>query len=218
MSKIRVLLADDHTILRKGLRSLLEDEADIDVVAEARDGVETLDRAGQLRPDVILMDITMPDINGLEATRQIVKSQPNVRVVMLTMHENDAYIQQALRAGAAGYVVKQAAVTELVAAVRAVYRGDFYLSPSVSRKLVNWFVQQADPPQDDPYWRLTDRERQVLSLIAQGDTTREIARKLYVSMKTVETHRMHLMKKLNLHTVADLTRYAVHKDLIPMGR
>lgn len=214
MSKIKVLLADDHTIVRKGLRSLLEDEADIEVVAEARDGLEAAEKAGQLRPDVVLMDITMPGFNGLEATQQIVREYPNVRVVVLTMHENDEYIQQALRAGAVGYVVKQAAVAELVAAVRAVHKGESYLSPAVSRKLVNWFVQHPAAPPGAAHDRLTSRERQVLSLIAQGSTTREVAGRLHISVKTVETHRMHIMDKLDLHTVADLTRYAMLNGLI----
>jgi len=175
MNRIRVLLAEDHTIVREGLRSLLEGEADIEVIGEAEDGREAVQKVEQLHPDVVVMDITMPALNGLEATRQIKKLFPGVKVLILTMHANEEYVFQILRAGASGYVVKQAAVPELISAIQAVYQGDSFLSPSISKKVIEEYIRQAEAMANDSYDKLTDREREVLQLIADGHTSREIA-------------------------------------------
>ncbi len=213
MNRIRVLLAEDHTIVRKGLRSLLDDETEIEVVGEAEDGQQAIELVQRLQPDVVLMDITMPVLSGLEATRQIKKLLPQVKVVVLTVHSTEEYIFQILRAGASGYVVKQAAVSELVQAIQTVYRGNPFLSPSISRQVVEEYGRRAEA-MEDKYDRLTDREREVLQLIAEGRINREIAQLLHVTVKTVEAHRAHVMDKLGLHTTAELTRYALRKGMI----
>lgn len=215
MTKIQVLLVDDHTLMRKGLRSLLEEEESVTVIGEAADGHQALEEVMALMPDVVLMDITMPRLNGIEATRQLKQRFPQVRVIMLTMHESEEYIFQALRAGASGYVLKGAAVAELVTAVQAVFRGDSYLSPTVSRKVVEEYVRHANAAAPcDPYETVTVREREVLQLIAEGRSTREIAALLHISIKTVETHRAHLIEKIGLRSTAELTQYAMRKGLI----
>jgi DNA-binding NarL/FixJ family response regulator len=213
MKKIRVLLADDHTIVRKGLRSLLEDEANIQVVGEAEDGREAVRMTQQLLPDVVLMDISMPGLSGLEATRQIKERFPEVNVLVLTRHANEEYVLQILQAGASGYVVKKAAPAELMLAIQAVYRGDSFLSPAISREVIEEYTRRAGA---NDYDRLTDREREVLQLIAEGRSNREIAELLHVSMKTVENHRANLMDKLGLRSVAELTRYAIRKGIISL--
>ncbi len=213
MNRIRVLLAEDHTIVRKGLRSLLDDEIEIEVVGEAEDGQQAIELVQRVQPDVVLMDITMPVLNGLEATRQIKKLFPQVKVVVLTVHSTEEYIFQILRAGASGYVVKQAAVSELVQAIQAVYQGDSFLSPSISRQVVEEYGRRAEAI-EDKYDRLTDREREVLQLIAEGRANREIAQLLHVTVKTVEAHRAHLMDKLGLRSTAELTRYALRKGMV----
>lgn len=215
MTTITVLLAEDHTIVRKGLRSLLDAEPDIEVVGEAEDGRQAVEAAQKLRPDVVLMDITMPLLNGLEATRQLKKLCPAVKVVILTVHTTEEYIFQVLRAGAAGYLVKQAAVEELILAIQAVYRGDSFLSPSISRKVIEEYSRRAEATAlDDDYEQLTDREREVLQLVAEGRSNREIAELLHVTVKTVEAHRARLMEKLDIHDTAGLTRYALRKGFI----
>jgi len=213
MNRIRVLLAEDHTIVRKGLRSLLDDETEIEVVGEAEDGQQAIELVQRVQPDVVLMDITMPVLNGLEATRQIKKLFPQVKVVVLTVHSTEEYIFQILRAGASGYVVKQAAVSELVQAIQTVHRGDSFLSPSISRQVVEEYGRRAEAI-EDKYDRLTNREREVLQLIAEGRANREIAQLLHVTVKTVEAHRAHLMDKLGLRSTAELTRYALRKGMV----
>jgi len=213
MTKIRVLLAEDHTIVRKGLRSLLDDEAEIEVVGEAEDGQQAIQKTEQLSPDVVVMDITMPVLNGLEATRQIKKLWPGVKVVVLTVHSTEEHIFQILRAGASGYVVKQGAVHELLQAIRAAYRGDTFLSPIISRQAVDEYGQRATA-MEDKYDKLTSREREVLQMIAEGHTNREIAGRLHITVKTVEAHRSRLMDKLGLRSIAELTRYALRKGMI----
>ncbi len=213
MSKIKVLLAEDHTIVRQGLRSLLDGETEIEVVGEAEDGRQAIEQAQRLLPDVVLMDITMPILNGLEATRQIKKLFPQVKVLVLTVHSTEEYIFQILRAGASGYVVKQAAVSELVQAIQAVYRGDSFLSSSISRRVVEEYGRRAEA-MEDKYETLTDREREVLQLVAEGRTNREIAQRLHVTVKTVEAHRAHVTDKLGLHSTAELTKYALRKGMV----
>jgi len=219
VSKITVLLAEDHTIVRKGLRSLLESRADIKVVGEAENGREAIDRVEELRPDVVVMDIGMPGLNGLEATRRIKKRFGDVQVLILTVHTGEEYILQILRAGASGYLVKQAAPAELISAIQAVHRGEAFLSPSISKKVLEDYVQRAGATaQRDSFERLTDREREVLQLIAEAYSTREIAEQLHISIKTAETHRAHLMEKLSLHSTAELTRYAIRKGVVTLDR
>jgi DNA-binding NarL/FixJ family response regulator len=217
MTEIRVLLAEDHTIVRKGLRSLLDAEATVTVVGEAENGRQAIDQVEHLLPDVVVMDIAMPGLNGLEATRQIKKRFPEVQVLILTVHTAQEYILQILRAGASGYLVKQAAPTDLVQAIQAAHRGGIFLSPSISRKVIEEYVQQASTAAElDSYETLTDREREVLQLIAEGSSTRQIAEQLHISVKTVETHRAHLMDKLELRSTAELTQYAIRKGVISL--
>ncbi len=212
---VRVLLAEDHTLVRKALRSLLEAETDIEVVGEAEDGREAVEQVGQLHPDLVLMDISMPSLNGLEATRQIRQRFPEVKVLVLTMHADEEHIFQILRAGASGYVVKKAAPSELISAIQTVYRGDTFLSPSVSRTVVQEYIRWAEAMEgEDDYSRLTPREREVLQLIAEGHSNREMAGMLHISVKTVEGHRANLMDKLDLHSTAELTQYAIRKGVI----
>jgi len=217
MAVITVLLAEDHAIVRKGLRSLLDDEPGIEVIGEAMDGREALAQAEALCPNVVVMDIAMPLLNGLEATRQIVQRCGGVRVLILSMYADREYVLGTLRAGAAGYIIKRAAPAELNAAIRAVYRGDTYLSPSISSTLVDAYVGAAERL-DTPggYDQLTSREREVLQLVAEGHSTRAIAEILHVSVKTAETHRANLRRKLDLHSTAELTQYAIRKGLIQL--
>ena len=219
MGKIRVLLAEDHTIVRKGLRALLDDETDIEVVGEAEDGRETVRQVERVHPDVVLMDITMPLLNGVEATRQIKAQHPEVQVLGLTRHENEEYIYQLLRAGASGYVVKQAAPAELVEAIRAVSQSETYLSPSINPSVVEEYIRQAKAMvKSGPDERLTPREREVLQLVAEGRTNREIAQVLSISVKTVEHHRANLMSKLDLYSAAELTQYAIRTGVIDVDQ
>ena len=213
--KIRVLLADDHAVLRDGIRALLEDEPDILVVGEAEDGRSAVEQARRLTPDVVIMDIGMPLLNGLEATRQIKRDRPETSVLILTMHENPEYVPQVLAAGGSGYVLKQAAGKELVLAIRAVARGEAQFSPSVARTLADLYLQSLEAEAvHDPYDDLTSREREVLQLVAEGFSNRKIAEVLNLSVKTVKTHRLHLMRKLDLHDRSELIRYAFQKGII----
>ena len=213
MKPIRVLLADDHTLVRAGIRSLLENMEGIEVIAEAGDGREALRLVTTHRPDVVLMDIAMPGLNGLEAAARIAKKFPNVRVVILSMHVNEEYVLQALRAGAAGYMVKGADAAELEIAIRAVARGETYLSPMVSKHVVTDYIQRISG-ETSPLELLTPRQREVLQLIAEGYSTKKIARTLKISVKTVETHRMQLMERLDIHDIAGLVRYAIRIGLV----
>jgi two-component system response regulator NreC len=216
---IRVLLADDHAILREGVRLCLESMGDIEVVGEARDGHEAVRLVGQLAPDVAVVDVTMPRLNGIEALRQIKRDHPRTAVVMLSMHDNEAYVMQALQAGAAGYVLKRTAATELAAAIRAARSGEVYLHPGVAKRVVADYLQRLGPDQVAvaPHDRLTPREREVLQLAAEGLTTREIAEHLVVSAKTAEHHRASAMAKLNLHSQTELVKYAIRTGLIEAG-
>ncbi len=213
--KIHVLIVDDHTILRAGLRMLLNAHPDIEVVGEASDGNQAIMSAQRLQPDVILMDIAMPECNGIEATRQIKRLIPETRVLVLTMHENEEYLFQVLRAGASGYILKEAADTELVTAIRVVYSGRFYLSPSAQSIMVGDYLQRVRTGEErDSYGALTEREREILKLVAEGYTNNQIAERLTISPKTVDTHRTHIMDKLNLHSRAELVKYAIRRGLL----
>ena len=214
MNKIRVLLADDHTILRDGIRALLDDQADIEVIGEAGDGQATVKMTAQLQPDVVVMDIAMPLLNGLEATRQIQRDFPQVKVLILTMHDNEEYIRQVLAAGALGYVLKDAAARDLLGAIRAVYQGEAVLSPAITRLVIEDYLRWGDIRPPDSSNGLTSREREVLQLIAEGYTNKEIAEILCISIKTVQSHRTNLMSKLDLHDRGELIKYAIQKKII----
>ena len=213
MKPVRVLLADDHTLVRAGLRKLLEAMPEVEVVGEASDGLALLALAGQLRPTLVLMDIAMPGLNGLEATARLARQSPDIRVLILSMHQNEEYVRQALRHGAAGYLLKDAAPMELDLAIQAVLRGETYLSQAVSRGVVSDYVQRLRG-EETPGTQLTPRQREVLQLVAEGHSTKEIARRLDLSVKTVDTHRSQLMKLLDIHEVAGLVRYAMRVGLI----
>lgn len=215
--KIGILIADDHTLLRSGIRALLEDEQDMVVVGEANDGREAVRLAGQLKPNVILMDIAMPLLNGLEATRQIKREHPGINVLVLTMYDHEEYFRQMLEVGASGYIVKKAAANELVAAIRAVHNGEAVLSPVITRLLLEDYLNRDSltKEENDPN-ALSSREREVLQLIAEGKTSREIAELLNLSVKTVQSHRTNLMQKLDLHDRGDLIKYAIQKKIIEL--
>jgi DNA-binding NarL/FixJ family response regulator len=216
MAPIRIVLADDHTLFRAGIRALLADIVQGEVVGEASDGHEALRLVGQHRPDVLVLDIGMAGLNGLEVTAQVALQYPDVRVLILSMHAHEEYVLQALRAGAAGYVLKDADTLELELALKAVVRGEIYLSPAVSRQVVTGYVQHADATADDVE-RLSTRQRETLQLIAEGHTTQEIAYLLGISVKTVEKHRAQLMERLGIHDVAGLVRYAIRAGLVGPG-
>ncbi len=217
MHTIKVLLAEDHTIVRKGIRSLLDAEAGIDVVGEAENGRDAVEKAENLQPDIVLMDHAMPILNGLEATRQIKKWFPEIKILILTMHTNEEYIFQFLQAGASGYLVKQTAPSELISAVQTVYQGDFYLNPSISKTVIEEYLRMSRTANTkDSYDKLTGREREVLQLIAEGYLNKEIAEQLQISLKTVGAHRVNLMGKLKIHSVIDLVKYALRKGIISL--
>jgi DNA-binding NarL/FixJ family response regulator len=210
---IRVLLADDHALVRAGIRSLLNAMNEVEVVAEASSGEEAIELVASSRPDVVLMDIAMRGITGLEAAARMRERNPEVRVVILSMHSGEEYVLQALRAGAAGYLLKDAATGELELALRSVMRGESWLSPAVSRQVVEGYVQRAGSEQATDV--LTARQREVLRLVAGGKSTKEIAFLLNLSVKTVETHRAQIMERLNIRDVAGLVRYALRTGLVP---
>jgi two-component system response regulator NreC len=217
MSKIRVLICDDHTILREGIRLLLNSQPDMEVVAEAVDGRDAVKKARALKPDVILMDIAMPLLNGLEATRQICRDDSNARVLVLTMYESDEYVAQMLQAGAAGYVLKKVAGSELVYAIRAVFQGEAFLYPSITKRLVEDYLRRVESGQErTTFDGLTDREREVLQLIAEGHTNKEMADLLNLSVRTVQNHRAHIMEKLGMHDRGELIKYAIQKGIIAL--
>jgi DNA-binding NarL/FixJ family response regulator len=212
--KTRVLIAEDHTIVRQGLTALINRQPDMHVVGEAENGKEAVEKTKELCPDVVLMDIAMKHMNGLEATARINKMAPEVKVLVLTMYENEEHIFQILRAGALGYVLKEAPITDLISAIKAVNRGESYMSPSISKKVIEDYIRRAKLGEeagiDDI---LSDREREVLQLIAEGHSYDEIASLLCISKKTVETHRANIMEKLNIHDKVGLVKYAIRKGL-----
>lgn len=210
---IRILLADDHKITRQGLRSLLDENDDMEVLAEAENGRDAIELARKLNPDVIIMDVSMPDLNGVEATRQIIQDNHDVRVIALSMHSDTLFVSEMLKSGASGYLLKDCAFQELEQAIRTVTDGKAYLSPSISGVVVEDYLHRLSKADMSASEVLTDREREVLQLIAEGQSTKQVALKLHISAKTVETHRRQIMNKLDMHTVAELTKYAIRKGL-----
>lgn len=215
MSKIRVLLADDHAVVRKGLRFLLERQPDMEVVGEASDGREAVRLAAELKPHVVVMDIGMPQLNGIEAAAQIVKQNPQVNVIMLSVHSDESYLLRALSAGAKGYLLKDSAEEDLVRAVQVAAQGKPFFSPVISEKLLEDYMRYLQQRGlKDSYDLLTDREKEILQLLAEGKSNKEVAALLNLSPYTVETHRTHIMQKLNLHNTAEIVLYAVRKGII----
>ena len=215
MDSIRILLADDHNILREGLRSLLERQPGMSVVAEAGDGRETVELADQHVPDVVVMDIGMPNLNGIEATRRILEKHSHTGVVILSMHYDESYVIRSLKAGARGYLLKDSMKADLIGAIRAVAEGRSFFSPRISRILQEDYMQAlANKGAEDSYDLLTDREREILQMIAEGKTNKEIAAALNLSPYTVDTHRTHILQKLNLHSVPEIILYAVRKGIM----
>lgn len=213
MNPIRILLCDDHLLIRASLKSLIGEFPSIQVVGEAGDGREALEHAGKLQPHVVLMDIAMPGLNGLEATRRLVKDYPQVRVVMLSMHADESHVLQALRAGASGYVLKGSAPRELEMAIEAVARGEIFLSPAISKHVIDVYLNRAEG-QVNSLDLLTPRQREILQLIAEGKSSKQIAQLLDASVKTIESHRASLMERLDIHDVAGLVRYAIRHGLV----
>jgi two-component system, NarL family, response regulator NreC len=214
MDKIRILLADDHTILREGIRSLLEKQADFEVVAEAENGRQAVDLVRQFKPDVVLMDIAMPLLNGIHATDQIRRETRSTQILILSQHESDEYIRRALAVGASGFLLKDTDSTELVKAIRAVHKGESILSPAVTRLVIEDYLRWGDIRPQETSNGLTARESEILQLIAEGNTNKQIAVILCISIKTVQAHRSNLMKKLDLHNKGELIKYAIQKKII----
>jgi two-component system response regulator NreC len=211
-----IFLADDHQVVRQGLRALLEAEPDFRLIGEAGDGLETAQLVENLEPDVLIIDLMMPNLNGLEVTRQVSQRSPRTHVVILSMHANEAYVLEALRNGAAGYVLKDSSAADLVKAVREVVAGRRYLSPPLSERAIEAYLHKAQAAELDPYETLTTREREVLHLAVEGYSNAEIAAHLSISPRTAETHRANMMRKLDLRTQTDLIRYALRRGILPM--
>lgn len=216
MSKSRILIVDDHGIVRAGIRSLLEDDTSIEVVGEAVDGEEAIEKTKQLKPDLVLMDIAMPGMNGIEATRRIKEEFPDICVLILTMHDDEEFFFPALRAGASGYVVKEAEPKELLHAIQVVVGGDVFLSPPVTKSVLKALFATKDKAEDEKHEKLTAREKEILRLAAGGQTNREMAQTLFLSIRTVEKHRQSLMRKLGLSKRGELTKFAIRKGLIDL--
>ena len=215
MNPVRILLADDHTVMRNGLRLLLERQPNLQVVGEAADGRQAVALSESANPDVVIMDIGMPNLNGIEAARQIVTHNPRTAIAILSMHSDESYVIRALKAGARAYLLKDSAEADLLAAVRALSEGKSFFSPAISRILVEDYMRQLERQgAEDTYELLTNREREILQLLAEGKTNKEVAAMLNLSLYTVETHRTHILQKLNLHSVPELILYAVRKGII----
>jgi two-component system, NarL family, response regulator NreC len=212
---INIVLADDHQVVRKGLRALLSAEQDFTIVGEAGDGLETVKLVEELKPDILVLDLMMSGINGLEVTRQLIKKMPELRIVILSMHSNEAYVLEALRSGARAYILKESSPEELIRAIREVSTGRRYLSSPLSERAIEAYTQKIETKSVEPFDQLTTREREILILAAGGSTNAEIAAKLYISPRTVETHRTNLMHKLDLHGHAHLIQFAIQHGIIP---
>lgn len=215
---INIMLADDHPIVRQGLKALLESEQNLHLVGEAGDGLEAVRLAIRLKPDVLITDVMMPGLNGLEVTRQVTKSLPQTKVVILSMYTDDSYVLEALKNGAAGYVLKDSQAADLVQAIREVAAGKKYLSPPLSEREIELYAQRFESVPSDPYELLTTREREVLQLVAEGRTSSEIAQQLFISPRTAEGHRANLMRKLGIQNNAELVRYALKRGIVPLDK
>jgi two-component system response regulator NreC len=220
MAKIRILITDDHTLFRQGIKTLLGAESDLDIVGEAANGAEAVEKVTELRPDIVLMDIGMPGLSSFEATRQIKKARPDTKVLFLTMYDDEDYLVQCMEVGASGYVLKDSPAQQLLAALRDVYRGGSYLSPRMLSQLVDDFRSRIKTAHRQPrFATLTAREKEILKLLAEGESVKEIAAGLNLSVKTVEAHKFNLMRKLDIHNKAHLVQYAIQKKIIkiPVG-
>jgi len=218
MAPFRILLADDHEVVRAGLRALLEEQNGWEVVAEAVDGRDAVEKAGKLKPDAVVIDIAMPSLNGLEAVRQIVKAVPNTKVLVLTMYDSDPLIQQVLQAGARGYLLKSDAGRDLVSAIEALRRNKTFFTPKVSQMVLEGYLdknpKEKQPESEAESLRLTSRQREIVQLLAEGKSSKEVAAVLGLSVKTAETHRANIMRKLDCHSVTELVRYAIRNNII----
>lgn len=212
---IKIVLADDHQVVRKGFKALLAAESDFSVVGEAGDGLETLRLVEQLQPDILVLDLMMSGINGLEVTRQLSKKSPKTSIIILSMHSNEGYVLEALRSGAKAYILKESPPEELIKAIKEVSSGRRYLSAPLSELAIEAYTQRAEVKASEPYNQLTTREREILQMAAQGCTNTEIAARLFISSRTVETHRTNLMRKLNLHNHVQLIQFAIQNGIIP---
>ena len=215
MSRIRIVLADDHQIVRQGVKSLLESQADLEVVGEAGDGISVLTILGRVKPDILVLDLMMPGLNGLEVTRRVSKVSPQTKVIVLSMYMNEPYVIEALRNGAYGYILKESNIADLVRAIREVAAGHHYLSPPLSERAIEAYVEKTKGASLDLYDTLTTREKEVFQLAVEGNGNVEIAGRLFISARTAETHRANLMRKLGLHTQTDLIKYALKKGILP---
>ena len=209
----KILLADDHKIIRDGLRALLEKEPDMEVVGEAQDGITTVRLAKKFLPNIVIMDIGMPDMNGIDATRQIISETQGVKVIALSMHSDRRFVLQMLKAGASGYLLKDSAFEELASAIKTVMAGQPYLSPKITDVVIKEYIVSLPKNEESVFTKITTREREVLQLLAEGKATKQIAAFLNVSVKTIETHRQQIMEKLDIHSVAELTKYAIREGL-----
>lgn len=211
-----ILLADDHNIVRQGLRAILQSEPHFHLVGEASDGIEAVRLAERLKPDVLITDVMMPGLNGLEVARQVSRSLPNTRIIILSMYTNDAYVIEALKNGALGYVLKDSQASDLIQAVKEVINGHRYLSAPLSERALELYMRKVESVPEDPYDLLTTREREVLQMVAEGRTSAEIANRLFISPRTAEGHRANLMRKLGLQNNADLIRFAIKRGILPL--
>jgi two-component system response regulator NreC len=212
---IKLILAEDHVIVRKGLKLILEEVGDIEIIAEVSDGLEAVKKVGELSPDIIIIDISMPNLNGIQATRQIKRKNPDTRILILSRHKNDEYVLQSIRAGADGYLIKNSAPSELLNAIYSVYNNKGYLSPSISKIIIDDYFDKSEISSGkDVQSLLSEREYEVLQLLVEGHSTKDIAKKLFISINTVATHREHIFDKLNLKNIVELTLYAVKKGII----
>jgi len=216
MSKIRVCIVDDHALVREGISALLKFFEDVEVVGEASDGIEAIELAHKIKPDIILMDIGMPRLGGLEATLELRKSEPDIRIIILTQYEDREYISRFLKAGVSGYLLKKAVGSELINAIRTVYRGEVYLFSSIAAEVVAGYLGKHGPEVEDPYEKLTDREKQVLKLIAEGQSHKEIASCLNISVKTVIAHQTNISEKLDIRSRMGLAKFAISKGIIKL--
>ncbi|HBE45487.1 MAG TPA: DNA-binding response regulator [Deltaproteobacteria bacterium] len=211
--EVKIILADDHKIIREGLKALLEKQQGIEVIAEAQDGISTVRLTKKLSPDLVIMDIGMPDMNGIDATRMIISETKNVKVIALSMHSDRRFVLEMLKAGASGYLLKDSAFEELTLAINTVMAGQPYLSPKITDVVIREYIHAPQKDEKSVFTTLTAREREVLQLIAEGKSTKQIASSLNVSVKTIETHRQQIMEKLNIHSIAELTKYAIREGI-----